>query len=240
MRSHTHLRQAASTFRLGCGGRAAASPTRALPPLIRRACPSKPPPAPPRRPPARFPGESPTSTRASQFSTNAGYNLSSPNAQNPPASDIDYVYLAGREMVTPGVYTLLIAAKSGTPSVQLQVRRRPVGPRGRWPAWRRAAAKGWLRQPGAYAASQAHLTNLSQHNTHTHTHRRRRRARPAADHGQRADAHERRRAAGPQGGAVHLLPRLGRQGRGRRQDGKGGVVRPHRAGDDGHQPGQAL
>ncbi|KAI8469072.1 MAG: hypothetical protein J3K34DRAFT_459560, partial [Monoraphidium minutum] len=68
-----------------------------------------------------YPGESPGSSRADQFGTNAGYNLSSPNAQNPPASDIDYVYLAGRDMVTPGVYTLMVAAKSGTPSVQLQV-----------------------------------------------------------------------------------------------------------------------
>jgi len=69
-----------------------------------------------------YPGEAVTSSRASQFSTNAGYNMSSPLAQNPPASDIDFVYLAGREMVTPGVYTLLLVAKSGTPRINLQVR----------------------------------------------------------------------------------------------------------------------
>jgi hypothetical protein len=74
--------------------------------------------------PQRYPGEPVTSTRASQFSSNAGYNISSPSAQNPPASDIDFVYLAGRDMVTPGVYTLLIVARSGTPRVGLQVRRR--------------------------------------------------------------------------------------------------------------------
>jgi hypothetical protein len=49
--------------------------------------------------------------------------MSSPSAQNPPASDIDYVYLAGREMVVPGTYTLLVVAKSGTPTTHITVGR---------------------------------------------------------------------------------------------------------------------
>lgn len=39
----------------------------------------------------------------------------------PQASDTDYLYLAGRTMVVPGVYTLLVLAKTGTPRVELQV-----------------------------------------------------------------------------------------------------------------------
>lgn len=69
----------------------------------------------------RYPGERPNASPADQRSINAGYNLSSPSAQNPPASDIDYVYLAGRRMVVPGVYTLLVVANSGTPTIRLQV-----------------------------------------------------------------------------------------------------------------------
>lgn len=86
-------------------------------------------------PSPRYPGEAPSRDRPSQHGFNAGYNVSGPFAQQPPASDFDYAYLAGRDMVVPGVYTFALSAKRGTPRVELQARGYPLGKGGGAAAW---------------------------------------------------------------------------------------------------------
>jgi hypothetical protein len=180
-------------------------------------------PPPPRR---RYPGESPSRTRANQFSSNAGYNISSAAAQNPPASDIDYVYLAGREMVVPGTYTLLVVAKSGTPSTRLTVR-------GAGGGWKRT--REWAEVPGDGRAAggggggalappfRPPLSSPAAPPLPAGPPRP-----PAAVHRQRAHAHRRRRAHLPQGAAVRVLPLVGPAAGGAAR-GAGRVVRQHRA-----------
>jgi hypothetical protein len=190
--------------------------------------PLNPAPAPTLAPPPRrrYPGESPSRTRANQFSSNAGYNISSAAAQNPPASDIDYVYLAGREMVVPGTYTLLVVAKSGTPSTRLTVR-------GAGGGWKRT--REWAEVPGDGRAAggggggalappfRPPLSSPAAPPLPAGPPRP-----PAAVHRQRAHAHRRRRAHLPQGAAVRVLPLVGPAAGGAAR-GAGRVVRQHRA-----------
>lgn len=68
-----------------------------------------------------LPGESATAAPPSQRGTNAGYNLTAPGGQRPPASDTDYIFLRGRDMVVPGVFTVLVSANTGTPRVRLRL-----------------------------------------------------------------------------------------------------------------------